>query len=123
VTCSVTGFGPTADLPGYDLLIQAVGGLMSVTGEPERPPMKVGVALVDVVAGLFAAVAILAALRERDRSGTGQRAEVSLFGALLAGLVNQASAYLGAGVVAGRLGNRHPSIAPYESFAAADGDV
>ena len=123
VTCSLTGFGPASELPGYDLLIQAVGGLMSVTGEPDRPPMKVGVALVDVIAGLFATVAILAALRERERSGLGQRAEVSLFASLLAALVNQASAFLGAGVVAGRMGNRHPSIAPYESFAAADGEV
>ena len=79
--CSVTGFGAgAAQLPGYDLLIQAVGGLMSVTGEPDGPPMKVGVALVDVIAGLFATVAILAALRERERSGLGQRVEVSLMG-------------------------------------------
>jgi crotonobetainyl-CoA:carnitine CoA-transferase CaiB-like acyl-CoA transferase len=123
IWCSVTGFGPDSDLPGYDLLIQAVGGLMSVTGEPERAPMKVGVALVDVIAGLFATVGILAALRERDRSGLGQRADVSLFSALLAGLVNQASGYLGAGVVPGRMGNRHPSITPYELFAVADGEV
>ena len=85
--------------------------------------MKVGVALVDVVAGLFAAVAILAALRERERSGLGQRAQVSLFASLLAGLVNQASGFLGAGVIPGRMGNRHPSIAPYESFAASDGEL
>jgi crotonobetainyl-CoA:carnitine CoA-transferase CaiB-like acyl-CoA transferase len=123
VWCAVTGFGPDSELPGYDLLIQAVGGLMSVTGEPDRPPMKVGVALVDVIAGLFATVGILAALRERDRSGLGQRVDVSLFSALLAGLVNQASGFLGAAVVPGRIGNRHPSIAPYESFAAADGEV
>src|ERR1700680_3778370 len=125
VSCSLTGFGAGegAALPGYDLLIQAVGGLMSVTGQPDGPPTKVGVALVDVIAGLFATVAILAALAERERSGLGQRAEVSLFASLLAALVNQASAFLGAGVVAGRMGNRHPSIAPYESFAAADGEV
>ena len=119
----MTGFGADSELPGYDLLIQAVGGLMSVTGEPDRPPMKVGVALVDVIAGLFATVGILAALRERERSGLGQRVDVSLFAALLAGLVNQASGFLGAGVVPGRIGNRHPSIAPYESFAAADGEI
>ena len=101
VSCSVTGFGSGAGaaLPGYDLLIQAVGGLMSITGQPDGPPTKVGVALVDVIAGLFASVAILAALRERDRSGLGQRAEISLLGALLAALVNQASGYLGAGAV------------------------
>ena len=125
VSCSLTGFGSGegATLPGYDLLIQAVGGLMSLTGQPDGPPTKVGVALVDVIAGLFACVAILAALAERERSGLGQRAEVSLLGALLAALVNQASGFLGAGAVPERLGNRHPSIAPYESFAAADGDL
>jgi crotonobetainyl-CoA:carnitine CoA-transferase CaiB-like acyl-CoA transferase len=96
---------------------------MSVTGEPDGPPTKVGVALVDVIAGLFATVAILAALREREHSGLGQRIDVSLFSALLAALVNQASGFLGAGVVPGRMGNRHPSITPYESFAAADGDI
>ena len=126
VSASLTGFGSSAAgaaLPGYDLMIQAVGGLMSVTGHPDGPPTKVGVALVDIIAGLFAVVAILAALRERERSGLGQRAEVSLMGALLAALANQASGFLGAGVVPGRMGNRHPSIAPYESFAAADGEI
>jgi crotonobetainyl-CoA:carnitine CoA-transferase CaiB-like acyl-CoA transferase len=121
----VTGFGAGdgAALPGYDLLIQAVGGLMSITGQPDGPPTKVGVALVDVIAGLFATVAILAALAERERSGLGQRAEVSLMGSLLAALVNQASGFLGAGAVPERMGNRHPSIAPYESFDAADGEI
>jgi len=123
VWCSVTGFGQDSDLPGYDLLIQAVGGLMSVTGESGRAPMKVGVALVDVIAGLFAAVGILAALRERDAAGRGQRVDVSLFASLLTALVNQASGYLGAGVVPRRMGNRHPSVAPYEAFAAADGEI
>jgi crotonobetainyl-CoA:carnitine CoA-transferase CaiB-like acyl-CoA transferase len=125
VSCSLTGFGggEGAALPGYDLLIQAVGGLMSVTGQTDGPPTKVGVALVDVIAGLFATVAILAALAERERSGVGQRAEVSLLGSLLAALVNQASGFLGAGAVPGRMGNRHPSITPYESFAAGDGEI
>jgi crotonobetainyl-CoA:carnitine CoA-transferase CaiB-like acyl-CoA transferase len=126
VWCSLTGFGSGergAQMPGYDLLIQAVGGLMSITGQPDAPPTKVGVALVDVIAGLFATVGIQAALAERERSGVGQRVDVSLMGALLAGLVNQASGYLGAGFVPGRMGNRHPSIAPYESFAAADGEI
>ena len=125
VSCSLTGFGSGAGaaLPGYDLLIQAVGGLMSVTGQADGPPTKVGVALVDVIAGLFASVAILAALREREHSGRGQRAEVSLLGSLLGALVNQASGFLGAGVIPARMGNRHPSIAPYESFAAADGEL
>jgi crotonobetainyl-CoA:carnitine CoA-transferase CaiB-like acyl-CoA transferase len=126
VSASLTGFGSSAAgaaLPGYDLMIQAVGGLMSVTGQPDGPPTKVGVALVDIIAGLFAVVAILAALTERERSGLGQRAEVSLMGALLAALANQASGFLGAGAVPERMGNRHPSIAPYESFAAADGEI
>jgi crotonobetainyl-CoA:carnitine CoA-transferase CaiB-like acyl-CoA transferase len=125
VSCSITGFGAGAgaELPGYDLLVQGVGGLMSMTGPLDGPPTKVGVALVDVLAGLFSTVGILAALREREASGLGQRVEVSLFSSLLAALVNQASGYLGAGFVPGPLGNRHPSIAPYETFAAADGDV
>src|SRR5690349_4237798 len=99
VYCSITGFGSGggAALTGYDLLVQAVGGLMSITGSPDGEPQKVGVALVDVIAGLFASVGILAALRHRDRTGEGQRVEVSLLSALLAGLVNQASAYTIAG--------------------------
>jgi crotonobetainyl-CoA:carnitine CoA-transferase CaiB-like acyl-CoA transferase len=125
VYCSITGFGagPGATLPGYDLLVQALGGLMSITGEADGEPQKVGVAIVDVVAGLFASVGILAALRHRDRTGEGQRIEVDLLSSLLAGLVNQASAYAGAGVVAGRMGNAHPSIAPYALFQAADGEL
>ncbi|HEX4035360.1 MAG TPA: CoA transferase [Solirubrobacteraceae bacterium] len=126
VWCSLTGFGAGergAAMPGYDLLIQAVGGLMSITGQPDSPPTKVGVALVDVIAGLFASTGILAALAERERSGLGQRVDVSLMGALLAGLVNQASGFLGAGHVPERMGNRHPSIAPYESFGASDGEI
>jgi crotonobetainyl-CoA:carnitine CoA-transferase CaiB-like acyl-CoA transferase len=125
VYCSITGFGAGrgATLPGYDLLVQALGGLMSITGEPDGEPQKVGVAIVDVVAGLFASVGILAALRHRDRTGEGQRVEVDLLSSLLAGLVNQASAYTGAAVVAGRMGNLHPSIAPYALFQAGDGEL
>lgn len=125
VYCSLTGFGSGAgaELPGYDLLIQAMGGLMSITGEPDGPPQKAGVALVDVIAGLFATVGILAALRHRDRSGEGQRVEVDLFSSLLAALVNQGSAYTVAGSVAQRMGNSHPSIAPYDVYAASDGDI
>jgi crotonobetainyl-CoA:carnitine CoA-transferase CaiB-like acyl-CoA transferase len=125
VYCSITGFGSGggADLPGYDLLIQALGGLMSVTGEPGGEPMKVGVAVVDVLAGLFASVGILAALRHRDATGEGQVVEVDLFSCLLAALVNQSSAYTLAGVVAGRMGNRHPSISPYELLKTGDGDL
>ena len=114
---------PSAELPGYDLLIQAVGGLMSVTGEPDGPPTKVGVAVVDVICGLFATVGILAALRERERSGLGQRVEVSLIGAVLTALVNLSQSFVGAGVVPARMGNGHPSIVPYQTFAVADGEV
>jgi crotonobetainyl-CoA:carnitine CoA-transferase CaiB-like acyl-CoA transferase len=123
VYCSITGFGrgEGAKLPGYDLLVQALGGLMSITGPADGDPQKVGVALVDVLAGLFASVGILAALRHRERTGEGQRVEVTLLGALLAALVNQASAYTVAGVVPERMGNQHPSIAPYELFRAAEG--
>jgi len=126
VYCSVTGFGTGergAELPGYDLLIQALGGLMSITGQPDGEPTKVGVALVDVLAGLFASVGVLAALRHRDRSGEGQLVEVDLLSSLLAALVNQGSAYTVGGVVPGRMGNRHPSIAPYELFATAAGEL
>jgi crotonobetainyl-CoA:carnitine CoA-transferase CaiB-like acyl-CoA transferase len=125
VYCSITGFGAGkgAAHTGYDLLLQALGGLMSITGDPDREPQKVGVALVDVVAGLFACVGILGALRHRERTGEGQRVEVDLLSALLAALVNQGTAYTGAGVVAGRMGNAHPSITPYELFHTADGDL
>jgi crotonobetainyl-CoA:carnitine CoA-transferase CaiB-like acyl-CoA transferase len=119
VYCSVTGFGstgPGADLPGYDLLVQAMGGLMSITGAPDGEPMKVGVALVDVICGLFAAIGILAAVRHRDHTGEGQLVEVDLLSSLLAALVNQGSAYTVAGVVGQRMGNAHPSVAPYEAI-------
>ena len=125
VYCSITGFGlgQGARLPGYDLLVQALGGLMSITGEPDRDPQKVGVALVDILTGLFATTGILAALRHRERSGKGQKVEVSLLASLLAALVNQGSAYTVAGVVPHRMGNAHPSIAPYELFEAGDGQL
>lgn len=122
VYCSISGFGAGtgAAIPGYDLLVQAVGGLMSVTGEPGGQPVKAGVALVDVITGLHAALGVLAALRHRDAAGEGQLVEVSLLGSLLSAMVNQASGYVVAGAVPGRLGNAHPSIAPYETIATAD---
>jgi crotonobetainyl-CoA:carnitine CoA-transferase CaiB-like acyl-CoA transferase len=126
IYCSITGFGSTdraAALPGYDLLVQALGGLMDITGEPAGEPQKVGVALVDVLAGLFATVGILAALNHRHQSGKGQRIEVDLLSSLLAALVNQASSYTVAGVVPGRMGNEHPSIAPYAVFQTGKGDL
>ncbi|GAA1935738.1 CaiB/BaiF CoA transferase family protein [Nocardioides marmoribigeumensis] len=124
VYASVTGFGSRegADLPGYDFLVQAVGGLMSITG-PAEEPTKVGVALVDVLTSKDAVVGILAALRARDRLGRGQHVEVNLLSSLLGSLVNQASAYLATGRPPGRMGNEHPSIAPYETLRAKDGEL
>jgi crotonobetainyl-CoA:carnitine CoA-transferase CaiB-like acyl-CoA transferase len=126
VYCSITAFGdaPQArQLPGYDLLVQAVGGLMGVTGSDDSGPMKAGVAVVDVLAGLHACVGVLAALRHRDRTGEGQRVDVSLLGTALASLVNHSSAYLCTGAVPQRMGNAHPSLAPYETYPAANGQI
>jgi crotonobetainyl-CoA:carnitine CoA-transferase CaiB-like acyl-CoA transferase len=122
VYCSISGFGsgPGSGLPGYDFIVQAVGGLMSITGHPGGPPAKAGVALVDVLTGLHATVAVLAALRARDHTGRGQHVEVDLFSGLLAALVNQASAFLNTGTAPAAMGNQHPSIAPYETLAAKD---
>ena len=122
VYCSITGFGSGkgAALPGYDLLVQAVGGLMSITGPAPDQPVKVGVALVDGLTGLHAAIGVLAALRARESSGRGQLVEVNLLSTLLSSLVNQGAGYTAAGVVPGILGNRHPSIAPYEVFPTMD---
>jgi crotonobetainyl-CoA:carnitine CoA-transferase CaiB-like acyl-CoA transferase len=125
VYCSISAFGSgeeAAKLPGYDLLLQAMSGLMSVTGEADGRPLKVGAPVIDIMCGLHATIAVLAALRARERDGRGQHVEVSLMDTALAGLLNQASAHVNTGLVPGRLGNRHPSIAPYETFAAADGD-
>lgn len=124
VYCSITGFGAGApQLPGYDLLVQAVGGLMSVTGEADGPPQKAGVALVDVLAGLFSCVGILAALQHRAETGDGQRVEVDLLSSLLSALVNQAAAYTAGGTIPVRMGNQHPSIAPYELLRCEEGEL
>ena len=125
IYCSITGFGTDAGahLPGYDLLVQAVGGLMSVTGSPDSEPSKVGVALVDVITGQNAVVGILTALRVRDSTGSGQRVEVNLLSSLLAGMVNQTSSTLATGTAPRRMGNAHPSIAPYETFRTQDGPI
>ncbi|MBO4207475.1 CaiB/BaiF CoA transferase family protein [Micromonospora echinofusca] len=122
VYCSITGFGTGAgaDRPGYDLLAQAVGGLMSVTGARPGEPVKAGVAVVDVITGLHATIGILAALRHRDTTGVGQHVEVNLLSSVLSALVNQASGYVAAGVVPGILGNAHPSVVPYELLPTAD---
>ncbi|MBT8212408.1 MAG: CoA transferase [Acidimicrobiia bacterium] len=123
ITCSITGFGstgPGAHLGGYDFLVQAMSGLMSITGPAGGEPHKVGVALVDKSAGLYAAIAILAALHSRETSGEGQHIEVSLMASAMAGLLNVGSGYLSTGENPGRHGNRHPSIAPYQDFPTAD---
>ncbi len=130
VHLAISGFGrrgPDADKPGYDFVIQAVGGLMSITGEPDGRPMKVGVAMSDVVSGLFGAVAVLAGLLSRERGSgarpTGQRIDVSLLQSTLAVLVNQAQNALVTGRAPARRGNAHPSIVPYETFETSDGEI
>ena len=125
VYVSVSGFGlgDGAALPGYDFVAQAVGGLMHITGETGGDAMKAGVALVDVLTGKDAVIGILAALRRRELTGRGSRIDVNLLSSLQAALVNQMSAHLGAGAEPGRLGNRHPSIAPYESLRCADAPI
>lgn len=125
VYCSISGFGSGvgASLPGYDFVVQATGGLMSLTGQPGGPPTKVGVAIVDVLTGVHAVVGILAALRDRDRTGLGQQVEVNLLSSLVASLVNQGSAFINGAGVPVAMGNRHPSIAPYETIETADAPI
>ncbi|VBA44749.1 Acetyl-CoA:oxalate CoA-transferase [Mycobacterium attenuatum] len=125
VYCSISGFGSAAgrELPGYELLVQALGGLMSITGADPDSPTKAGSALVDVVAGLFATVGILAALRERDQSGCGQHVEVNLLSSLLCALANQSTSYVLAAQIPRALGNGHASIAPYDTYATGDGPI
>jgi len=124
IYASVTGYGqygPYRNLPGFDFIMQAQGGLMSIIGESDGPPMKVGVAIVDITAGLFACSTILAALHHREKSGTGQYIDIALLDAQVAWLANQASNYLVSGKVPRRSGNAHPNIVPYETFKAKDG--
>ncbi|MEW6301683.1 MAG: CaiB/BaiF CoA-transferase family protein [Thermodesulfobacteriota bacterium] len=124
VYCSITGYGqsgPDKDLPGYDFIIQGRGGVMSITGVPDGEPMKVGVAIVDITAGLFAANAIQAALLARARTGRGQAIDIALLDAQVAWLANVASNYLVSGRPPGRFGNAHPTIVPYQTFQARDG--
>jgi crotonobetainyl-CoA:carnitine CoA-transferase CaiB-like acyl-CoA transferase len=130
VYCSITGFGqtgPDKHRPGYDFLVQAMGGLMSVTGQPDGAegagPQKVGVALTDIMTGLYATIGIQAALAERERSGLGQFVDLALLDVTAATLANQASNFLVGNKVPGRLGNAHPNIVPYQSFVAADGHL
>ncbi len=124
IYCSITGFGqtgPYSNKPGYDLLIQAMCGLMSVTGEADGQPQKTGVAITDLFTGLYASTAILAALHERSHSGLGQYIDLALFDVGTAIMANQASNYLVGGQSPSRLGNMHPNIVPYQSFETADG--
>ncbi len=130
VYCSITGFGqtgPYAPRAGYDFLIQGMGGLMSLTGRSDAEdgagPQKVGVALVDVMTGLYATIAVLAALSHRDRTGEGQHIDMALLDVQVATLANQASNYLTSGVAPRRMGNAHPNIVPYQDFPTADGDM
>ncbi|MCB0021200.1 MAG: CoA transferase, partial [Anaerolineales bacterium] len=126
VYCSITGYGQTGpyrERAGYDFIIQAQGGIMSITGPEEGEPYKVGVAIADITAGLFATTAILAALHERERSGRGQYIDVALLDAQVAWLANVAHNYLATGEPPARYGNAHPSIVPYETFATADGRI
>ena len=130
IYCSITGFGqtgPYATRPGYDLLVQAMGGLMSITGQPDSVPgggpVKVGVAVADIMTGMYATAAILAAVAERERSGQGQHIDLALLDCQVAMLANQAMNYLVTGRPPGRLGNGHPNIVPYEVFETVDGHV
>ena len=126
IYCSITGFGqtgPYAPRPGYDSLIQAMGGVMSLTGEPDGEPQKVGVPVADIFAGLYGCIGVLAALRHRESTGAGQQIDVGLFDAHAAWLSNQAMNYLSTGENPPRLGNQHPNIVPYQVFPTADGYV
>jgi crotonobetainyl-CoA:carnitine CoA-transferase CaiB-like acyl-CoA transferase len=127
VYCSITGFGPGRDeqRPGYDFLVQARAGIMGITGfpEPDGQPTKVGVAIADIVCGLYAATAILAALRRRDATGEGVRIEVPLFESTLSWLANRGQEYLVSGEDKGRMGNGHPTIVPYQTFDASDKQI
>ena len=122
IYCSITGFGPGPDeeRPGYDFLVQARGGVMGITGQPGGEPTKVGVAISDIVCGLFASNAILAALHRRGETGEGSRIEVPLFESTLGWLANRGQEYLVSGEDTGLIGNAHPSIVPYQTFDAAD---
>lgn len=126
IYCSITGFGQTGpyrERSGYDFLIQGMGGLMSITGEPDGEPMKVGVAIIDVMTGMYASTSVLAALAHRDRTGAGQHIDLSLLDVQVATLANQAMNYLVSGSVPQRLGNAHPNIVPYQALATADGHI
>lgn len=125
VYASITGFGSGEGkhVPGYDLMVQAISGLMSLTGDPDGPPYRAGISVFDVMAGNHAVIGILAALRHRDATGQGQLVEVNLLSSALTGLVNHSSAYVAGDVVPFRMGNAHPSVFPYEPLPTADNDL
>ena len=125
VYASISGFGSGAGgkVPGYDLMVQAISGLMSLTGDPDGPPYRAGISVFDVMAGNHAVIGILAALRHRDASGHGQQVEINLLSSALSGLVNHSSAWAAGGVVPYRMGNAHPSVFPYEPMPTADNDI
>lgn len=126
VYCSISGFGqtgPNASKPGYDLMAQGFGGVMSLTGAPDGEPMKVGVGIADVMCGMYATIGVLAALRHRDRTGEGQHIDLALVDSQIAWLINEGVNYLATGDVPQRRGNGHPNIAPYQVFQTADGHV
>jgi crotonobetainyl-CoA:carnitine CoA-transferase CaiB-like acyl-CoA transferase len=126
VYCSITGFGqtgPYAERSGYDFVAQGMGGFMSITGEENGSPLRAGVAMADLSTGMYAAVSVLAALRHAERTGAGQQIDLSLLDTQIAMLANQAMNWLVGGIVPGRLGNRHPTVVPYKTFAVADGEM
>ncbi|HYB01791.1 MAG TPA: CoA transferase [Ktedonobacteraceae bacterium] len=125
IYASISGFGTAqgASLPGYDLIVQAMSGLMSLTGDADGPAFRAGISVFDVMAGLHTTIGILAALNHRNHTGEGQHVEVSLFATALSGMVNQSTAYVAGGVVPTRMGNAHPSLFPYESLPTADLDI
>jgi len=125
IYCSISGFGTAegSSLPGYDLIVQAMSGLMSLTGGPEGSPYRAGISVFDVMAGLHSTIGVLAALRHRDQTGQGQSIETSLMASAMSGLVNQTSAYVAGGVTPYRMGNAHPSLFPYEPLPTADDDL
>jgi crotonobetainyl-CoA:carnitine CoA-transferase CaiB-like acyl-CoA transferase len=125
IYASVSGFGTVGgkDLPGYDLMVQAMSGMMSMTGEPDGPPFRAGISVFDVIAGLHTTIAVLAALNHRNATGEGQHLDASLMASAMSGMVNVTSAYATAGVVPFRMGNAHPSLFPYEPLPTGDGDL
>lgn len=124
IYCSITGYGQTGpyrDYPAYDIVIQGMGGLMGITGEPDRPPVRIGVAITDIGAGMYAAIAILAALIVREKTGKGQWIDISLLDSTVSWMTYMAANYFATGIVPKRLGSAHPNIVPYQCFKACDG--